>query len=164
MKYVQCIHAGQEISLPALSDPLNAQQVFVDQALLQKADRLDNSTNPTEELPHILYDCIDELMSRVISKCEKDIPTGTKIALLGGIQINSGEGLPDYFLAKKFQMLDSKGKVLQDLLSNLLEEGTKDPRALLKQRKAEKLMSETTPSVNPDIADNFINISIDPVA
>ena len=168
MRYVQCVRAGQEISSPDPSDPLDAQQVFVDQALLRKADRLENVANPTEELPQVLFDCIDELMTRVISKCEKDIPTGTKIALLGGIQINSGEGLPDYFLAKKFQLLDSKGKLLQDLLSNLMDEGAKDPRELLKQRKAEKLMSETTPNVAPDLAtqqgNNFINISIDPVA
>ena len=135
MRYVQCVQAGQKIHSPDPSDPLNAQQVFVANALLSKADRLETSELATVELPHVLFDCIDELMERIITKCQKDIPTGTKIALLGGIQINAGEGLPDYFLAKKFQLLDSKGELSQDLLTNLMDEGTKDPRAKLRQRK-----------------------------
>ena len=89
MRYVQCVQAGQKIHSPDPSDPLNAQQVFVANALLSKADRLETSELATVELPHVLFDCIDELMERIITKCQKDIPTGTKIALLGGIQINA---------------------------------------------------------------------------
>ena len=75
-------------------------------------------------------------------------------------------------MAKQFQLLDSKGKLLQDLLSNLMDAGMKDPRALLKQRKAEKLLSETTPAGTSEStgagaaggSNNVINILIDSVA
>jgi hypothetical protein len=161
LHYVKAVQSGQKIHSPDPSDPIDAQQVFVDTALMGKADRLENSQAPAEvELPHVLFECIDDLLERIIAKCEKDIPTGTQVALLGGIQINGGEGLPDYFLPKKFNLLDSKGKVVQDLLSNLAAEGAKDPRALLKERQAKKMMTEATPP--PENAENLINITIDP--
>lgn len=164
MHYVKAVQSGQKIHSPDPSDPIDAQQVFVDTALLKKAHRLETAPAPEVELPHILFDCIDDLLERIIAKCEKDIPTGTQIVLLGGIQINGGEGLPDYFLPKKFSLLDSKGKVLEDLLSTLVEEGAKDPRAAIKERNAKKIMTEATPAASsaPAENENFISITIDP--
>jgi hypothetical protein len=159
MHYTNAVRSGEIIHSPDPSDPIDAQQVFVDSALLQKVDCLEAAKEPEIELPHILFDCIDELMGKIIAKCEKDIPTGTKVALLGGMQINSGEGLPDYFLPKKFLLLDSKGKLLNDLLPSLAEEGSKDPRALLHQRKQNK--SAATPKA-AKTGGTFIDISIDP--
>lgn len=162
MHYVKAVRAGEQIHSPDPSDPIDGQQVFVDNALLKEAQRLEDAPNPDVELPHILFDCADNLMGRIIAKCEKDIPTGTKIALLGGIQINAGEGLPDYFLPKKFQLLDSKGKVLENLLPSLAAEGAKDPRALLEARKAEKRMMDLTPKGTEAAEDHVIDINVGP--
>lgn len=162
MHYVKAVRAGEKIHSPDPSDPIDAQQVFIDNALLKEAGRLEAAEDPNVELPHILFDCADDLMGRIIAKCEKDIPTGTKIALLGGIQINAGEGLPDYFLPKKFQLLDSKGKLLEDLLASLAEEGSKDPRAMLEARKAEKMMMESTPKGTESAEDHVIDLTVLP--
>ena len=46
--------------------------------------------------------------------------TGTNIVLLGGITINTPEGTAEYFLPKKFAIVDNVGKVKVDLLDELL--------------------------------------------
>jgi hypothetical protein len=38
------------------------------------------------------------------------------IALLGGIQINTPEGISDYFLPLTFELRNSNGKVIEDLM------------------------------------------------
>jgi hypothetical protein len=166
MHYVKAVRAGEKIHSPDPSDPIDAQQVFIDNSLLKEAERLEAAEDPNVELPHILFDCADDLMGRIIAKCEKDIPTGTKIALLGGIQINAGAGLPDYFLPKKFQLLDSKGKLLLDLLANLAEEGSKDPRAMLEARKAErmagKMLMDLTPAGTQAAEDHVLDLNVGP--
>jgi hypothetical protein len=95
-----------------------------------------SAKNPELELPHAVFDCQDALMQRIILKClPGDFPEGTKIALLGGVQVNTPDGTPDYFLPKKFTMCNSKGEILEDLLTNLIEEGTKDPMLVAKNKR-----------------------------
>lgn len=135
MAYVKAVRSGQTIHSPDPSDPMDAQQVFVDNALLSQGERLEKAGNPDVELPHALFDCQDDLMGRIIAKCTKDIPEGTSIALLGGIQVNTPTGTADYFLPKKFELLDSKGSLVEDLIGTLLEEGKKDPATILIEKK-----------------------------
>lgn len=140
LAYVRAVKSGQTIHSPDPSDPIDAQQVFVDSALLNHGERLENATNPDVELPHAIFDCIDDLLARIITKCTKDIPTGTRIALLGGIQVNSPEGLPGYFVPKKFQLLDSKGNPIEDLLDKLTSSaGSFNPSSYLEKKKQEKI-------------------------
>mmetsp|Transcript_38525 Transcript_38525/g.56537 ORF Transcript_38525/g.56537 Transcript_38525/m.56537 type:complete len:334 (-) Transcript_38525:429-1430(-) len=135
MAYVKAVRSGHTIHSPDPSDPLDAQQVFVDSALLAHAERLERAENPAVELPYALFDCQDELLGRIIAKCTEDIPTNTRIILLGGIIVNTPSGTPEYFLPRKFQILDSKGVLVEDILGELKEEGNKDPKALLMERK-----------------------------
>lgn len=135
MAYVKAVRSGQTIHSPDPSDPIDAQQVFVDSALLAHGDRLEKANDPNVELPHALFDCQSELMSRIMAKGTVDIPKGTSIALLGGIQVNTPEGTPEYFLPKKFELLDSKGVVVEDLLGSLMEEGSKDPKVVMMEKR-----------------------------
>lgn len=142
LAYVKAVNEGRVIHSPDPSDPIDAQQVFVDSAVMKHSDRLLNSTNPEVELPHVIYECQKELMERIIAKCVDDIPEGTSLAILGGVQVNTPVGTPDYFLPKTFNLCDSNGEVVEDLLDELMEEGHKDLQEILRQERLEKKMAE----------------------
>jgi hypothetical protein len=142
LAYVRAVKDGSTIHSPDPSDPIDAQQVFLDSAMMKHADRLLNATNPNLELPHAVNDCQADLLKRIMDKCVKDIPTGTNIALLGGVQVNTPEGTPDYFLPKCFNLCNSKAEVIEDLLQPLIDEGHKDLQEILRQNKLNRKMEE----------------------
>ncbi len=141
LAYCRAVNEGRSIHSPDPSDPIDAQQVFVDSALMKHSDRLLNAEHPELELPHVMNDCQAELLHRIMDKCVIDIAKGTKIALLGGVQVNCGEGLPDYFLPKRFSLCNSKGEILEDLLQDLIHEGNRSVVEVLRQQKLDKLMA-----------------------
>lgn len=140
LAYVQAVKEGKKIHSPDPSDPIDAQQVFLDSALMEHSDRLLSAADPNVELPNVIYDCIEVLMNRIISKClPGDIPSDTSIALLGGVTINTPEGTPEYFMPKKFTLCNSTGEIVEDLLESLIEEGHKDLKKIMLMKKlAEK--------------------------
>jgi len=140
LEYVKAVKEGRTIHSPDPSDPMNAQLVFVNSALLEHSDRLLQAEDPAVELPHAMYDCIDELLKRILDKClPRDLPAGVPVALLGGVQVNTPEGTPEYFLPKKFTIVNNNGEVIEDLLSELIDEGNKDiKQVLLSKRLKEK--------------------------
>lgn len=151
LAYVRAVKEGRTIHSPDPSDPIDAQQVFVDSALLQHSDRLLNDiVDPQVELPKVINDCQAELLERIMKKCVKDIPNGTKVALLGGVQVNTPEGTPDYFLPRRFDVTCSveggddgtEEKVVEDLLQALIDEGHKDVKEILRQKKFDRLMAK----------------------
>lgn len=84
LAYVKAVEEGITIHSPDASDPIDAQQVFVDSALLNHSARLLEAENPNVELPNVLLDEQTNLLKRIMKKClPKDVPEGTKIALLG---------------------------------------------------------------------------------
>ena len=109
-------------------DFVDAQQVMVGSALLPHGQRLKDAATPEVELPFALFDCQDDLMQRIVAKACGEVATdntpngcGGKIALLGGIQINTPNGMPEYFLPQKFVLLNNKGEIVADLLEDLNE-------------------------------------------
>jgi len=139
-EYVKAVRDGNTVDSTDPSDPIDSQQVFINNALLEHTDRLLSAENPAVELPHAIYDCIDALLKRITDKClPGDLPAGVPMALLGGVQVNTPEGTPDYFLPKKFNIINSNGDVEDDLLSELISEGNKDIKSvLLSKRLAER--------------------------
>lgn len=113
--YVSCVHKGVCQKKEASIEALDAQQVFVSNMLLPYGARLDSACDPAIELPVALYDAQRELMNLIIEKGCGEISGLGKIALLGGIQINTPAGSPDYFIPICFELLDNKGNVLTDL-------------------------------------------------
>ena len=146
LAYVKAVNEGRiQIRSPEFSDPTDAQQVFVDAMLLEHTDRLVNAKNEMVELPHAVFDCQEKLLKKIMDKCcPKDVPEGTKIALLGGIQVNTPEGTPEYFLPKKFHLLNSDGVVEKDLLSDLVEEGTRDITKVIREKRLQAKMDNLT--------------------
>jgi Limiting CO2-inducible proteins B/C beta carbonyic anhydrases len=108
---------GKETDAPTC--PLDAQQVYVGEMLLPHGSRLRMAEDPMVELPHVLFQIQDKLIKRMVSEGRGCIAGRGKIALLGGIQINTPEGVSDYFLPLRFEILRNDGEVVHgDLLNN----------------------------------------------
>ena len=108
---------GAATVIPA--DPLDAQQKYVGNLLLPYGERLEKAADKMVELPYALYDAQKELMDKIVKAGCANVAGDGKIALLGGIQINTPPGDSDYFLPLSFKLFDNKGSVKEDLLSKL---------------------------------------------
>lgn len=98
------------------TDAFDAQQFFVGNMLLPFGKRLQVAAEPMAELPYALYDAQTELIQRIVAKgCGKVAGDG-KIALLGGIQINTPKGMPDYFLPLRFDVIDNRGELVEKIM------------------------------------------------
>ena len=102
-------------SLPP-TDSLDAQQAYVDAALAPYAQRLLAADDRNVELPYALYDAQKQMMDSIVAKGASGVEGNGKIALLGGIQINTPEEYSDYFLPLNFVILDNKGELVKDLM------------------------------------------------
>ena len=98
------------------TDPIDAQQTFLCNMLLPQAQRVEKAEDPMVELPLALFDCQDKHMQKVVARGCGHVPRSGKIALLGGVQINTPENATDYFLPLRFEVLNSRGEVIEDLL------------------------------------------------
>jgi len=66
------------------------------------------------ELPYALFESQDLLLQDIINGGKGGLKKGT--AVLGGIQINTSPDTLDYFHPLRFDYLDSKGEVVENLL------------------------------------------------
>ena len=105
---------GDKAQLP--SEPLDAQQAYVGDMLLPHGERLLSAKDPMVELPHALFEAQDELMMKIIAKGSQEVAGRGKIAVLGGIQINTPDGLPDYFMPLRFELLNNKAVMIENLM------------------------------------------------
>ena len=115
--YVKGVMNGEPKAAPP-TDPLDAQQAYVGDMLLPFGDRLTAAADPMHELPFALFEGQDKLMQQIVSKVGGRVANMGKIALLGGIQINTPEGASDYFLPLRFEVLSNQGRVVNDLLED----------------------------------------------
>jgi len=114
-KYVESVtQGGQKADLPV--DPLDAQQAYVGDMLLPYANQLAQAADPMVELPFSLFQAQDKLMQKIVLRQRSLIPGNGRIALLGGIQINTPDGVTDYFLPLRFEVLRNSGDTVVDLL------------------------------------------------
>lgn len=106
---------GEAKNLPP-TDSLDAQQAYVDAQLAPYAQRLLGADDRNVELPYALYDAQKKMMDGIVAKGAGAMEGNGKIALLGGIQINTPEEYSDYFLPINFDLLDSKGQMIKSLM------------------------------------------------
>lgn len=100
----------------APTDPIDAQQTFLCNMLLPQAQRLDKADEPMVDLPLALFDCQDKHMQKIVARGCGHVPRSGKIALLGGVHINTPASATDYFLPLRFEVLNNRGEVIEDLL------------------------------------------------
>lgn len=99
---------------------LDIQHKYVENQVLKYVDRLEAAADEAIELPNILYDSQNELMNKLLAKTLSQLPSSnTKIAVIGGIQVNTPDGTGEYFVPKRFDLIDSTGKVIEDMLQEL---------------------------------------------
>lgn len=114
--YVDSVHTGsQTVATELPAEPEDAQQAYVGALLLPYAERLANAADKNVEVPLALFDGMDEMMKKIVAAACGEVGGDGKIALLGGIQINTPEGMPDYFLPKVFELRSNQGDVIKTL-------------------------------------------------
>lgn len=116
--YVKSVHSGASKKAEFPGNPLDSQQYWVGNLLLPQAQRISDAAEEMVELPLALFDVQDEFMKQIIDKAAGKVPGDGKIALLGGIQINTPSGNSEYFLPKVFEIRDNKGNKVADLMSS----------------------------------------------
>lgn len=100
---------------PVVVEAPDAQQLFVGNLLLPYGERLKNAAEPATELAYALYDAQTELIDKIVAKGCGKVKGDGKIALLGGIQINTPTGMPDYFMPIRFDVLNNLGQVVEKI-------------------------------------------------
>jgi len=114
--FVKEVKAGNlNVSEPP-EEPDDAQQYWVGTRLLPYADRLAAAECEEAEVPLALFDSQDKLMKKIVLSMCGEVAGSGRIALLGGIQINTPPGTTDLFLPKVFEIRNNKGETISDLL------------------------------------------------
>lgn len=115
--YLQGITEGGATITTKIQEFTDFQQGAVQELILPHGKRLTDAENRMLELPYALYESQDLLVRDVVGAGASGTKSG--LALLGGIQINTGPDTPDYFHPLRFDYMNNKGEVLDDLLPSL---------------------------------------------
>lgn len=112
------VHKGEvkAIDPSIFADPIQCQQAMVGDLLMPYAERLVKASEPMVELPYALYDAQKKVMDGIVAAGCQEVAGQGKIALLGGIQINTPESDSDYFLPLSFEIRTNKNDKIKDLL------------------------------------------------
>ena len=114
--YVDAVRKGKRDAAAPATNALDAQQTFVGNMLLPHGQRLEEAADTMAELPLAMFDAQNELMQQIVAAGCGEVGGDGKIALLGGVQINTPDGTPDYFLPQCFEIRDNRGRLIQNLL------------------------------------------------
>jgi hypothetical protein len=115
---VTAVHKGeaQPADPKVFSDPIESQQAMVGQLLLPYAATLAKSPEPMVDLPLSLYEIQKKMMDDIVGKASGEVAGEGKIALLGGVPINTPEPETDYFLPLTFELRSNKNEKIKDLM------------------------------------------------
>eukprot|EP00536_Pseudo-nitzschia_multiseries_P006271 jgi/Psemu1/239261/estExt_Genewise1.C_1300093 len=108
--------AGEAAVPPATIDSLDAQQSFVNNALLPYGEQLLMAADQNVELPYALYEAQKQMMEGIVAKGAGAMEGNGYIAMLGGIQINTPDGTSDYFLPLTFDLKNAQGKLVKSIM------------------------------------------------
>jgi Limiting CO2-inducible proteins B/C beta carbonyic anhydrases len=118
-EYVSSVSRSEAVKAEPPKVPTDAQQTFVGNMLLPYAGRLEAASDKMVELPYALYDAQKKMMMDIIKAGCGTVAGKGKIAVLGGIQINTPEGTSDFYKPMSFELYDNSGKRLEDLSDSL---------------------------------------------
>jgi hypothetical protein len=90
------------------------QQGAVQELILPHGRRMMEASDRMIELPYALYESQDLLMRDIIETGAAGLKRATVV--LGGIQINTSPFTLDYFHPLRFDLIDSSGTTIEDLL------------------------------------------------
>ena len=119
LAHIKAVRSGEGAKQETPDDYLDAQQQWIQKLMLPYGDQLEAAEDEMIELPHAILDCQDGYMKRIVDGACGEVAGEGKIALLGGIQINTPEGIDEYFLPKSFKLMNRDGEVVLDLIEEL---------------------------------------------
>lgn len=115
--YVKGITDGGAQITTKLQEFTDFQQGAVQELILPHGKRLAEAEDRMIELPYALYDSQDLLLREIVKKGSLGVKRG--IALLGGIQINTGPDTLDYFHPLRFDFMNYRGEIVDEMLPSL---------------------------------------------
>lgn len=117
LEKAQKIMNGESIGyMPQHNDLIDGQQSCVTQTLLfdERLNNIVHSKNPGVELPRVLFEAQKQSIIKIIeTSAPNNVPLNTPIALVGGIHINTPDGVDDFFLPLLFEIRNSDGKIIK---------------------------------------------------
>ncbi|NET31733.1 MAG: hypothetical protein F6K19_06990 [Cyanothece sp. SIO1E1] len=90
--------------VPVLAED-DYQQMKLEESLLPYRDEILESKNPQKSITDKTFEIIDKKVHQYLKSCKDEFHVD-KIALLGGVIINTDYGLDDYFDARTFEVVD----------------------------------------------------------
>lgn len=96
---------------------MDIQQSAVQDLIAPFGDRLQNAEYPMLELPYAIYESQQQLIQEIVYEGIFGVKQG--IAMLGGVQINTGPDTLDYFHPLCFSLLNNRGEIVEDMLPKL---------------------------------------------
>ena len=115
--YVKSITDGGCTITTKIQDFADFQQGAVQELILPHGKRLTDAKDRMVELPFALYESQDMLMGEIVQNGSLKLKKG--IALLGGVQVNTGPETPDYFVPLRFDFVNYRGEVIDNMLPSL---------------------------------------------
>lgn len=113
--HVACALKGEVAPQEISTAVVDAQQTFVNNLLLPYGERLDKASDVMAELPLALYDAQKEIIEQILAKGCQAVGGSGRIALLGGVQVNTPEDESDYFVPLSFDIRTNKNEKIADL-------------------------------------------------
>ncbi len=83
------------------------QQMKLEESLLSYREQILDSENPEKAITEATYKIINQKIHNHLKSCKNEFHV-EKVALLGGIIINTDYGLDDYFDARNFEVIEVK--------------------------------------------------------
>jgi len=115
--YLAGITDGNANINPAIQSFTDFQQGAVQELILPHGSRLSAADDRMKELPYALYDSQEVMVTDIVNTGKGSIKQG--LAVLGGIQINTGPDTDDYFHPLRFDYYDANGDLVESMLSKL---------------------------------------------
>ena len=113
-RYVQSITDGKYGINAEIQNFFDYQQKAVQELILPHGKRLADAEDRMVELPYAIFASQDVLMEEIVRKGAHGLKAG--LAVLGGIQINTGPDSLDYFVPLRFDFVNRDGEVVEDML------------------------------------------------
>ena len=139
--YVSGVHTGQASKYGPPETAIDAQQNFVGTMLLPYAAHLEKAADKKMvDLPYALYDAQKKMVDEIVTTGAGSVADG-KVAVLGGVQVNTPEGESDYFLPLSFEVYNNSGELVEDM-SDAIDCGALPAGVAQKVEKKEKELVE----------------------
>lgn len=97
----------QDNTYTPVLNPDDYQQMKLEESLLPYREDIINNNKPQKAITDATYKIIDRKVHEYVMKCKDEFKVDT-ITLLGGVIINTGHGIDDYFDARNFEVIDLK--------------------------------------------------------